>query len=61
MATILVILLGNLLWGVPGMILFIPLFASLKVLFDQFPQLSPYGYILGKEDDEIINRNWGLF
>ena len=57
LATILVILLGNLLWGVPGMILFIPLFASLKVIFDQIPQLSPYGYILGKEDEEEINSD----
>ncbi|MDB5264291.1 MAG: hypothetical protein JWQ14_3574 [Adhaeribacter sp.] len=50
LATIMVILLGNLLWGVPGMILFVPLFASLKVIFDQIPQLQPYAYMLGKED-----------
>lgn len=37
LATIMVILLGNLLWGVPGMILFVPLFASLKVIFDRIP------------------------
>ncbi|GHA74680.1 AI-2E family transporter [Pontibacter akesuensis] len=53
MATILVILFGNLLWGIPGMILFVPLFASLKVVFDQIPQLSPYAYILGKEDEGL--------
>lgn len=52
LATIMVILLGNLLWGVAGMILFVPLFASLKVIFDEVPQLHPYGYILGKENDK---------
>ncbi|RDV14495.1 AI-2E family transporter [Pontibacter diazotrophicus] len=51
LATIMIILLGNLLWGVPGMILFVPLFASLKVVFDRVPRLNPYGYILGKEED----------
>ena len=51
LATIMVILLGNLIWGVPGMILFVPLFAILKVIFDEIPQLHPYGYILGKEEE----------
>ncbi|KAA5541639.1 AI-2E family transporter [Adhaeribacter rhizoryzae] len=52
LATIMVILLGNLIWGVPGMILFVPLFAILKVIFDEIPQLHPYGYILGNEKEE---------
>jgi predicted PurR-regulated permease PerM len=50
--TIMAILLGNLLWGVAGMILFLPLFASLKVILDQVPNMEPYAYILGKEDEE---------
>jgi len=41
--------LGNLLWGVPGMILFVPLFGIIKVICDEIPSLQPYGYILGKE------------
>jgi hypothetical protein len=44
LATILVILLGNFIWGIPGMILFVPLFGMLKVVFDEIPQLHPYGY-----------------
>lgn len=50
MATLMGILLGNLIWGVPGMILFVPLFGILKVIFDQVPKLNPLGYILGKEE-----------
>ncbi len=53
LATIMVILLGNLLWGVAGMVLFVPIFASLKVIVDRIPHLTPYGYILGKEEDEM--------
>lgn len=56
LATIMVILLGNLLWGVAGMILFVPLFASLKVIFDRIPSLNPYGYILGKEETTEVIR-----
>lgn len=52
LATIMIILLGGLLWGVPGMILFVPIFASLKIVFDRVPRLTPYGYILGKEEEE---------
>jgi predicted PurR-regulated permease PerM len=52
LATILVILLGNLIWGLPGMILFVPLFAILKVILDEIPALHPYGYILGNEAAE---------
>ena len=43
--------LGSLLWGIAGMFLFVPLFASLKVIFDEIPQLTPYDYLLGKEDE----------
>ena len=50
LATIMIILLGNLIWGIPGMILFVPLFASLKILFERVPQLSPYAYILGNDN-----------
>lgn len=51
MITIMAILLGNLIWGIPGMILFVPLFGILKVFFDQIPKLTPFGYMLGKEEE----------
>ncbi len=50
LTTIMVILLGNLIWGVLGMVLFVPLFGILKVISDQIPKLNPLGYLLGKED-----------
>lgn len=51
LVTIMGILLGNLIWGVPGMVLFVPLFGVLKVVFDQLPKFNPFGYMLGKEED----------
>ncbi len=50
MATIMALLLGALVWGVAGMILFIPFLGILKVVFDNIEPLRPYGYIIGKEE-----------
>jgi predicted PurR-regulated permease PerM len=47
MFTVLAIFVGNLIWGVAGMILFIPFTAMLKQIFDEVDQLKPYGYIMG--------------
>lgn len=45
--SILVVLVGGALWGIPGMFLAIPLTAMLKVIFDRVPGLEPFGYLLG--------------
>ncbi len=34
-------------WGVPGMIVIIPVLAVTKIIFDNVPVLVPYGYLLG--------------
>lgn len=47
--TIMGIVAGETLWGVPGMILAIPLMGILKIVCDHFEPLKPYGYLLGKE------------
>lgn len=41
------LIIGGELWGISGMILFVPLIGILKVVFDQIPDMKPYGYILG--------------
>lgn len=46
-AVILAILVGGFIWGVSGMILFIPLAGLLKITFERIPSLAPYGYLLG--------------
>lgn len=50
MFTILAIFVGNLVWGVAGMIVFIPLTAMLKQTFDEVDSLKPYGYLMGAMD-----------
>ncbi len=41
------LIVGGELWGISGMILFVPLIGILKVIFDQIPEMEPYGYLLG--------------
>ena len=41
------LIIGGELWGISGMILFVPLIGILKVVFDQIEELKPYGYLLG--------------
>ncbi len=46
--TILVLVLGHLLWGIAGIILAIPLSGILKIIFDHIEQLKPYGFLMGE-------------
>lgn len=49
LASILSVIIGGSLAGIPGMFLAIPITAILKVIFDAIPSLEPYGYLLGDE------------
>ncbi|MFD2787276.1 AI-2E family transporter [Hymenobacter rubripertinctus] len=47
LAAILALILGNELWGTPGMILSIPLMAVMKVVLDANQVTEPWGFLLG--------------
>jgi predicted PurR-regulated permease PerM len=47
LVAIVVTLIGNLLWGVAGMFLAIPITALIKVIFDHIEALKPWGFLLG--------------
>lgn len=47
--TIVALFVGNFIWGLAGMILFIPAMAILKVIFDAIPGMEPYGFLLGAD------------
>lgn len=49
LASILSVIIGGALAGIPGMFLAIPITAILKVVFDAAPGLEPYGYLLGDD------------
>ncbi|MCD9018946.1 AI-2E family transporter [Parachryseolinea silvisoli] len=49
-ASILAILVGGLVWGVAGMVLFIPMVGIIKIVCDHVEPLKPVGYVLGDPD-----------
>lgn len=56
--TLLLILIGSQIWGLAGMILFIPLGAILKVICDEVDSLKPFAYLLGRvESDKSEDRS----
>lgn len=46
---ILAVLLGGIIWGPAGLILFVPIFSILKIIFDHTRGMKPVGYLLGYE------------
>ncbi len=46
LATIFALLLGGFIWGVAGMVVFVPLLGIAKVVFDNVDELHPYGYLI---------------
>jgi predicted PurR-regulated permease PerM len=47
--SLLVVFLGNAMWGIPGMFLMLPIVAVLKIIFDRVEDLKPWGKLLGDE------------
>jgi predicted PurR-regulated permease PerM len=62
--TILIIVVGEAIWGIAGMVLAIPLLGMFKVICDHVEPLKPYGYLIGtqsaKEDKSIFKKWFGV-
>ena len=52
--SIIVVLVGNAIWGIPGMFLSIPLLAIVKLIFDHIEPLKPWGFLLGDTMPPIL-------
>jgi predicted PurR-regulated permease PerM len=52
--SIIVVIAGNALWGIPGMFLSIPLLAIVKLICDHIGPLKPWGFLLGDTMPPII-------
>jgi predicted PurR-regulated permease PerM len=60
LVTIVGVLVGGALCGIPGMFLAIPGLAVLKVIFDKVPQMRPWGILLGDELPEDARKSNGI-
>lgn len=54
--SILVIILFSMLWGIPGMILALPITASLKVIFDHSEKFKSIGFVLGEAEEKYFSN-----
>ena len=50
--TILAVLIGHLVWGIPGMFLFIPLTAILRLISEEVPGMKPWAILMGEESSK---------
>lgn len=59
--SLLAVIVGENLWGIPGMFLAIPLIAMLKVLFDNIESLNHWGILLGEEESTAKKKGFLRF
>jgi predicted PurR-regulated permease PerM len=50
--TIIGLVVGELVWGIPGMVMALPVLGMLKVIFDNIEPLKPYGFLIGSQKKE---------
>lgn len=50
LVTIIGVVLGNMLWGIPGMFLAIPTIAIIKIVCENIEQMNPWAILLGDEE-----------
>jgi predicted PurR-regulated permease PerM len=56
--TIIALVIGELIWGIAGIILAIPILAIFKILCDHIEPLKPYGFLIG--EIETTNKSQGV-
>lgn len=54
--TIIVLVIGQLLWGIPGILLAIPLTAIFKIICDHVEVMKPYGFLIGEIECSTKNN-----
>lgn len=50
--TIIALVAGELIWGIAGMVLAIPLMGIMRIVLDHIPYLRPYAYLIGSEESK---------
>ena len=53
---ILGVVIGEMMWGIPGMFLSVPYIAIGKVIFDRVDSLNAWGILLGDEEHDTVKE-----
>ncbi len=56
LSTFIAIICGGFIWGVAGMILFIPMLSIAKIIFDYVPRWQLYGFLIGDDSGSPSGR-----
>lgn len=56
LVALLSLVIGEMIWGITGMLLSIPVVAVIKVIFDRVDGLKPWGMLLGEDDSELDSK-----
>lgn len=59
--TIIALLVGEIIWGIPGIILAIPVMAMVKIICDNIEDLHPIGFLLGDVKKDISTKKKLVF
>lgn len=51
------LVIGEMLWGIAGMLLTIPVLAIMKIIFDRVEGLQSWGFLMGEDDDVPIFKS----
>ena len=54
---ILSLIVFSMLWGIEGMIVALPITATLKIIFDNTPEYQAYGFLLGEPVDNHLHSS----
>jgi predicted PurR-regulated permease PerM len=54
--TLIGVIIGEMVWGISGMFLSIPVIAVMKIIFDRVETLKPWGILLGDEEKKKKER-----
>ena len=54
--TILALIAGSMVWGVAGMLLAIPIIASLKIIFENFESTKPIAFLLERPESSALQE-----
>ncbi|WP_413533755.1 AI-2E family transporter [Empedobacter brevis] len=55
------LVIGEMAWGIMGMLLSIPILALMKIVFDNVTDLKPWGYLLGDELSTEMDEDLNTF
>jgi predicted PurR-regulated permease PerM len=64
--TIFILIVGGLVWGIAGVILFLPLLGMIKIILDNVEGLYPYAFLIGDQNGDggsngIMKKIKGMF